>query len=163
MKTLLLMRHAKSSWKDDALPDHDRPLNKRGKHDAPKMGKLLREQDLVPDLILCSTAVRATQTAKAVLDECGGDAEIHRHPEIYDGGEDDVLEILRALPDEVERVLLIGHNPGLEVLVEMLSAESAAMPTAAVAHIELDIAHWQKLCEVTCGRLKGYWAPRELN
>lgn len=163
MKTLLLMRHAKSSWKDDALPDHDRPLNKRGKRDAPRMGKLLREQDLIPDLILCSTSVRATSTAQAVLDECGGGAEIQRHPEIYDGDEADILEILCCLPEEAQTVLLVGHNPGLEVLVEMLSAENAAMPTSAIAQIELDLQRWQDLNEVTPGRMKGYWSPRELN
>lgn len=161
MKTLLLMRHAKSSWKEDALPDHDRPLNKRGKSDAPQMGKLLREHDLVPDLILCSTAVRAASTARAVLDECGGEAEIQRHPEIYDGGECEILEILRCVPEGVETVLLVGHNPTISVLVEMLSAESVPMPTAAIAQIELSIKHWQGLSEVTRGRLKGYWVPRE--
>lgn len=162
MKNLLLMRHAKSSWKDDALPDHDRPLNKRGKHDAPQMGKLLREQNLVPDLILCSTALRATSTAQAVLDECHGGAEIQRHPEIYDGDQEDILGILRCLPGEVQTVLLVGHNPGLSELVELLSAESAPMPTAAIAHLELDLERWQDLTEVTRGRMKGYWVPREL-
>ncbi len=162
MKTLLLMRHAKSSWKEDSMPDHDRPLNKRGRHSAPQMGKLLQEQSLIPDLVISSTAVRALSTAEAVLESCHAGAEIQTHPEIYDGDVEDILEILRTLPDEAQIVLLVGHNPGMEVLAEMLCAETVQMPTAAIARIELQLERWQELSEVTPGRLNGYWAPREL-
>lgn len=163
MKTLLLMRHGKSNWDDATLPDHDRPLSKRGRRDAPRMGKLLQELQLIPDLVISSTALRARKTASAVLETCGGPADIQTHPEIYDGDQEDMLEILRTVSPLVETVLLVGHNPSLEVLAEMLCAENLHLPTAAIARIDLNIATWQELTEVTPGRLNGFWTPRELN
>jgi phosphohistidine phosphatase len=83
MKTLLIMRHAKSSWKDPDLPDHDRPLNKRGKHDAPSMGKLLKDEDLIPDLIISSTAARAKKTAELVAKACKYKGEISLNQSLW--------------------------------------------------------------------------------
>jgi phosphohistidine phosphatase len=128
MKTLLILRHAKSSWKDAELEDHDRPLNKRGEHDAPRMGHLLREEDLVPDLILSSTAKRARKTAEAVAEASGYTGEVELIPELYGGGPEAYLETLHNLPGENLRVLVVGHNPDLEELVEMLTGKRSACP-----------------------------------
>jgi phosphohistidine phosphatase len=160
MKTLLLLRHAKSSWKEPGLDDHDRPLNKRGKHDAPEMGKLVRKLDLAPDLILCSTARRAYDTARAVADACGYASEIETQRDLYLSDTTCYLDILHHLPDEVGSVMVVGHNPDMEELLALLTDNAEAMPTAALAQVELPISSWQELTEATDGRLKGVWTPR---
>jgi phosphohistidine phosphatase len=160
MKTLLLLRHAKSSWKEPGLDDHDRPLNKRGKHDAPQMGKLIRKLDLVPDLILCSTARRAIDTAQAVAEACGYEGEVETQRDLYLSDTACYLDILQHLPDEVDRVMLVGHNPDMEELLVLLTDNAESMPTAALAQVELPISSWQELSEATDGRLKGLWTPR---
>ncbi len=161
MKTLLILRHAKSSWKNDQLPDHDRPLNPRGERDAPNVGKRLRNEDLIPDAILSSTAKRARQTAEAVADESGFVDELQLSRELYGGGPEAYLEAIRSLPSQVDCALVVGHNPDLEILVELLSGESVRMPTAALAHLVLDIRGWQDLNEEAQGKLVNLWTPRE--
>ena len=118
MKTLLILRHAKSSWKNNALSDHDRPLNPRGQRDAPNVGKRLRNEDLIPDAILSSTAKRACQTAEAVAQESGCAGELQLSGELYGGGPEAYLEAIRNLPSAVDCALVVGHNPDLEELVE---------------------------------------------
>jgi phosphohistidine phosphatase len=161
MKTLLLLRHAKSSWKDDSLSDHDRPLNRRGQRAAPEVGKRLRDEDLIPDAILSSTARRAHQTAEAVIDESGFTAELQLFAQLYEGGPEAYLDALRDLPVSVECALVVGHNPDLEELVYLLSGESVRMPTAALAHLRLDIQAWQDLNDEEQGKLIDLWTPRE--
>lgn len=161
MKTLLVMRHAKSSWSDDRLADHDRPLNERGRRDAPRMGRLLAEQGLAPDAILCSSAVRARDTAELVAEESGAEAPAVR-PMLYGGDVADYLAALRRLPDEVDVALVVGHNPTVSELVDALADADEAMPTAAVAHVALPLARWADLDEDAEGRLAAVWRPREL-
>src|SRR3954467_7006421 len=127
MKTLLLMRHAKSSWKDDSLDDHDRPLNKRGKRDAPRMGELLREQKLVPDYIVSSSARRARKTADAVALAAEFRGETRITGELYMVQPGKMLEVLSQTPEAYNSVLLIAHNPGAEELLEQLTGESCAL------------------------------------
>jgi phosphohistidine phosphatase len=162
MKTLLILRHAKSSWKDEGLPDHDRPLNKRGKADAPRMGRLLREKDLTPDLILSSTARRARQTTKRAV--AGGELScpVELDERLYHAGPGDLLQALRAVPDECERVMLVGHNPGLEVLLETLTADAYHLPTATLAQVELEIDSWSGVQANGRARLANLWRPREI-
>lgn len=161
MKTLLILRHAKSSWKDDTLPDHDRPLNRRGQGDAPEVGKRLRNEDLIPDVVLSSSARRAHQTAEAVVDECGCTGEIQLSAELYGGGPEAYLEALRNLPGSVDCALVVGHNPDLEELVDILTGESVRLPTAGLAHLELDIQDWQDLNDEEQGKLINLWTPRD--
>lgn len=161
MKTLLLMRHAKSSWKNQALSDHDRPLNKRGKREAPYMGRLLREKDAVPDLIVSSTAKRARKTAAKVLLEMGGDAVIELHSELYDATPAACLAVLNGLYHDDDCVLLVGHNPCSEELLAALTRQTRALPTAAVARIELAITSWRDLTLQTQGKLTDVWQPQE--
>lgn len=162
MKTLLLLRHAKSSWSEPGLEDHGRPLNKRGKHDAPLVGKLIREQGLTPDLIVSSTARRAQDTARLVGEACGYDGEIDLRQELYLSDASCYLDILQTLPDQVNNVLVVGHNPDLEELLGLLTDYNETFPTAALAQVELPIANWQSLNEATDGYLKNLWKPREL-
>lgn len=162
MKTLLLLRHAKSSWNQPGLQDHKRPLNKRGKHDAPLMGKLIREQGLTPDLIISSTAQRAQDTARIVAETCGYDGDVELRQELYLSDASCYLDILSSLPDQVRIVMLVGHNPDLEELLGLLTDFDEPFPTAALAQVELPIASWQSLNEATDGYLKNLWRPRQL-
>ncbi len=159
MKTLLIQRHAKSSWSDAGLADHDRPLNKRGKRQAPEMGALLRQQDLLPDLILSSTAKRAQKTADAIAEESGYEEEIRLSRDLYAAPPEAYLAALRGLPDEFIRVMVVGHNPGLEELLDVLTGESATLPTAALAQVELNIEHWSQVSQAPLGKLVHIWLP----
>ncbi len=160
MRTLLLLRHAKSSWKQPELDDHDRPLNKRGKKEAPKVGKYLKENNLVPDLILCSTARRARDTAQAAAEESGYPGEIEFTHDLYLSDTGCYLDILRCLPNSVNCVLVVGHNPDLDDLLALLTDVPEHMTTAALARIELPISSWQELNEATDGRLQKLWTPQ---
>ena len=161
MKTLLIHRHAKSSWKHP-VADHDRPLNKRGKGDAPRMGQLLRDEDLVPDLIISSTARRARRTAEFVADKCGYAEEILLARYFYHAGPEGFIEIVQGVSDEYEIVMVVGHNPCMEELVETLTGESARMTTANIAQVWLPIQCWGELDYETGGVLINLWRPKEL-
>jgi phosphohistidine phosphatase len=161
MKTLLLLRHAKSSWKDQALHDHDRPLNKRGKKDAPRVGVYIKEKDLVPDLIISSTARRTRDTAQAVAEESGFPGDVELYQDLYLSDTACYLDILSSLPDTSNRVLVVGHNPDLEELLTLLTDVSQHMATATLAQVDLPISSWGELNEATDGRLQFIWSPGE--
>jgi phosphohistidine phosphatase len=162
MKTLLLLRHAKSSWKHPELADHDRTLNKRGKRTAPLMGELLQDEDLIPDLILCSSAVRANTTALLVAKACNYPGEIQQTRELYLAEPQAYIEVLHQVAEKHARVLVVGHNPGLEMLIEALTGETITMPTAALAHIELSLERWRDLTLNTKCKLLNMWRPKIL-
>ncbi len=162
MKQLLVLRHAKSSWKDESLRDFDRPLNKRGKKDAPLMGELLANLDLTPDLIITSAATRARLTAEAVADNSGYDGDIEATRALYMAMPDDYVAVLNQVADLNSLVMVVGHNPGIEDFVHDLVGGWERMPTAALAHIELDIETWQSLDLDTPGKLLNIWLPKEL-
>jgi phosphohistidine phosphatase len=160
MKTLLLLRHAKSSWNQPDLHDHDRPLNKRGKKEAPRVGSYLKNNNLVPDLILSSTARRAHDTALAVAEECGFPGEIELYQDLYLSDTACYLDILHCLPDDALRVLVVGHNPDLEEMLTLLTDVNEHLTTAMLAQVDLPITSWQELNESTDGRLINLWSPR---
>jgi phosphohistidine phosphatase len=162
MKTLLLMRHAKSSWKDQELSDHERPLNKRGRKDAPRMGQLLCDRELIPQRILCSSALRAKQTAEALVEAAGNQAELMVLDRLYLAEADEYISVLREQPDHLERLMVIGHNPGLETLLQMLSGRIESLPTAVIAHLVLPIQHWTELSGETKGEMIEIWKPKEI-
>ena len=161
-KTLLILRHAKSSWKETGLSDHDRPLNKRGKHAAPLMGELMRAQGLLPELILSSTAKRARATAKAAAVECGYEGELELVSELYAFSAEPYLSALAKLPGEYTTVMVVGHNPAMEELSEALTGEYQRFPTATLAEIELPIDDWSEIGEWGDGSLVNLWRPKEL-
>ncbi|NMB89936.1 MAG: histidine phosphatase family protein [Chloroflexi bacterium] len=162
MKTLILMRHAKSSWKHPELADLDRPLNKRGNRDAPMMGQLIEEKELTPQLILSSNAVRAKETVRLFTEADHFNGEVRYLENFYMAESQAYLEGLRTLPDNIERVMVVGHNPGLEGLLQILSGQVASLPTAAIAHIALPIQHWNELNDSTTGELVDFWRPHDL-
>ncbi len=162
MKTLLILRHAKSSWKQPDQADHDRPLNERGKRDAPRMGLLLREEDLVPDLIVSSTAKRARNTAEKAAESSGYGGEIQFTDTLYLAAPASYIGVLREVSDDHSRVMVVGHNPGLEQLLNVLTGDESALPTAALACVTLPIDRWQDFSADTRGRLVKIWIPKEL-
>lgn len=162
MKTLLILRHAKSSWEQSGLGDHDRPLNGRGKLDAPRMGNLLRKEDLVPELIITSSARRALKTAELVAEAAGYETALEVTRNLYHAGPENYYEVLSGVDDSIERVMVVGHNPGMEELVEELAGQYERIPTAALAQIELSISSWQEMDWGANGRLVNLWRPREL-
>ncbi|MCU0520371.1 MAG: histidine phosphatase family protein [Anaerolineae bacterium] len=161
MKTLLIVRHAKSSWKQDNIPDHDRPLKGRGKRDARELGKHIILQDLVPQHIISSTAKRTRNTAKLVAEACHYQGEILFDRDLYEAGPTGYLGALQRVDDRYQRVMVIGHNPGLEVLLEVLTGEARWLTTAAMACVELPIASWTGIQEYVGGRLASFWSPKE--
>jgi phosphohistidine phosphatase len=162
MRSVLLLRHAKSSWKHPDLSDHDRPLNKRGKGDAQYMGRLLKKEHLVPDVIISSTAIRARATAEAVAKASGFKGDISFDRSLYAAGPEAYLGVMHDLSDEYIRVLIIGHNPGLEELVEMLTGEIHLMPTCSLAHVKLRVGKWSEIDNKIKGEVSEIWRPRDL-
>ena len=161
MKTLLILRHAKSSWKDGHLADHDRPLNKRGKRATKLIGGLLEAEDLLPDVILCSTAVRARTTAERVAHRAGYEGSIEFLPALYHAEPQAYLDAVAVVSDSHERVMVVGHNPGLQDLVTVTTGAYERFPTAALAQVEYEIDAWPQVID-SRGRLVNLWRPREL-
>src|SRR5687768_3457970 len=135
MKRLLILRHAKSSWADSSIDDWQRPLNDRGLRDAPRAGTSLRERRRTPDVILSSEAVRARSTAQAVAKAAGYSRQIVIDPSLYHARVDDLLEALNRVSDDADTVLIVGHKPGLEELVQVLSGEYQGLVTAALVEL----------------------------
>jgi phosphohistidine phosphatase len=162
MKSVLVLRHAKSSWKYPDKTDHERPLNKRGKRDAPLMGRLLKKERLVPDVIISSTAMRARATAEAIAKASGYKGDITFNRSLYASGPQAYIDVLHDLSDEYVRVLIIGHNPGLQELVEMLTGEIHLMPTCSLAHVKFRVDKWSEIDNKIKGKVAGIWRPRDL-
>ncbi len=143
MKNLFLVRHAKSSWDDPALPDKDRPLAARGKRNAPKMGRRLAKRGVKPDLLLSSPAQRALATAQIFATELGCNTkDIVLSGELYAAAADELLALIRAFDDDLQEVMLFGHNPELLELAQGLSSKIDRMPTCAVAEFRFDVTSW---------------------
>jgi phosphohistidine phosphatase len=148
MKTLFLVRHAKSSRDDPSLPDRDRPLDERGKQDGPTMGKRLAKRDVKPDLLLSSPALRALTTAQLIAEEIGYKLkDIVVDDRLYASDADDLLAVIRALDRKLNRVMLFGHNPEFTDLAHRLSSEIIEMPTCAVAEFHFDTNAWSDVGE----------------
>jgi phosphohistidine phosphatase len=167
VKRLYLLRHAKSSWKDTSLPDRDRPLAARGRRAAKAIARHLREQGIEPELVLCSTARRARETLDRI-EPAFGKPVIRVEDDLYAASADALLERLRSVPDTVESVMLIGHNPGLQELALTLARRSdtvreleAKYPTAALATLMVPVESWQELDGETA-ELVALVRPRDL-
>jgi phosphohistidine phosphatase len=167
-RELLILRHAKSAWDTGAPSDFERPLAKRGRKAAPRVGRYLASRGLVPDYVVASPALRAKQTVIAVCAEMKiYEESIHWDERIYGGWTTTLIDVLRDSPDTAGRVMIAGHNPGLESLVESLSngpveipADGKLMPTAAVAHLEIS-CDWRRL-DRGAGRLLSLTRARSL-
>jgi len=161
-KILYLVRHAKSSWSDASLADRDRPLNRRGRKSAPEMGRRLLEHGQHPDLIVSSPAKRAFSTAKKIAKELAYDkSEIVTDESLYFSGTGSMVSMLEGLDDRYQNVMIVGHNPAMTSLLNILSeAQVHNMPTCAVAVLSFDMASWSEL-DVTNGELLLYDFPKK--
>ncbi|MBU6119415.1 SixA phosphatase family protein [Hymenobacter siberiensis] len=150
MKTLYLLRHAKSSWSFDELSDQERPLNDRGRDDAPLMGQALAKRRICPDIVVSSPAVRAMNTAVLVAREMQYPHDkIKVEPGIYGADVDDFLAIIKDLPDSAASALVVGHNPTITETANELSPSSLnEMPTAAVVCLRFACEHWAEVSKV---------------
>jgi phosphohistidine phosphatase len=156
MKSLLIVRHAKSSWKQPELDDRQRPLNKRGKRDAPLMGKRLAERGLRPQTILSSPAARALATARIIGAEIGySESDIVVDERLYHSSASDLLNVIYGLENGLDQVMVVGHNPGLTELVNHLSSEYIDnVPTCGVVAFEFDVRGWEELAGPVKGRME---------
>ena len=167
MKRLFLLRHAKSAWDDPALRDRDRPLAPRGRNAAKRIGRWAKKHAVRPQLVVCSSAVRAQQTLQRVLPSLG-EPDVWVEVTLYAAGAETLLARIQALPDEVDEVMLVGHNPGLmEVLLllaapgELRERASVSVPTGALAKLEADVVRWADVAPGEA-RLREFVVPREL-
>ena len=161
MKTLFLLRHAKSSSKDESLPDFERPLNRRGQHAAERIGRYLKHEEIAPELVLSSPAVRARETIERVAQAAKWTPEILFDQRIYEAGGLRLLEVVSQIENERKSALLVGHNPGMEELLMLLTGEAKKIPTAALLKIELKTSKWATAADK---RAKLAWIvkPRKL-
>lgn len=172
MKTVYLMRHAKSDHGAGYLRDHDRPLNRRGRNAAPLVGDHMAAHGMTPDHILCSDAARTRETLALLAPRLAAAAPVDTRSDLYLAGARTLLKAIQRLPDGLNAVLMIGHNPGLESLALTLTdprtSDQAArarlehqVPTGALAAIEFDTGHWQEVGPGR-GRLIDFVVPRVL-
>ncbi len=162
MKTLYAIRHAKSSWADGLSGDFDRPLNPRGKSDAPKMGKRLKSKDIIPDLIISSPAKRARTTARIFADVLGyNEDEIIFVPELYLASVEKFYDSLFELPKQVDSVFLFSHNPGITDFVnDMANARIDNIPTTGIVCIDFQLDDWTKVTS-SSGKVNFFDYPKE--
>ncbi len=168
MRTLYLLRHAKSSWKDGSLRDFDRPLKGRGREAAEQIGQVLAEQianasgaDKVAPLVISSPAVRARETTQLVLKSADLTTDPRFDERIYEADVPALLDVVGSIPNSSSTAMLVGHNPGFENLLSYLTGDDRHMPTCALARIEFDAASWSDISE-NSGRLVSFVTPKDL-
>lgn len=163
MKTLYLVRHAKSSWKFPELDDIERPLNKRGNRDAPVMGRFLKDRNILPDILISSPATRAKKTAKIIADTLSYPKDqIKLDEEIYEAGATHLLKITNGINDKCKSAMLVGHNPGMTYFANMLAnIRIENIPTCGIACIELKLDSWKDITE-NSGTLTFFEFPKNL-
>ena len=161
-KTLILMRHAKSDWGDDAISDHDRSLNPRGRRDSPRMARWLKELDLVPDLILCSSAKRTRQTVQLMCEQWDPSPNVSYTEALYLASPDTILKTSKSDGCDADVFMVVAHNPGTAYLACHLADQSLEMPTAAAAIFEIEITDWNQLRPTSPMRMTQWMRPKAL-
>jgi len=170
VRTIYLLRHAKSSWKDQALADFERPLNKRGRAAAKGVGRHIVNAGMIPAQILCSSAARTRETLARIAKILSAPVPTRYEKGIYLASANVLLRRLRRLDDSLGSVMLIGHNPGMEQLALLLTQDhdgadrnrmALKYPTGALAMVETDVERWADL-QPECGRLAAFVTPRDL-
>ena len=147
MRQLWILRHAKSDWGTPSCPDFERTLNQRGLRNAPEMGAFMKTQASTPDLVVASPATRARQTAELVCQSMGYPVgRISYEPRIYEASPQALLEVIEAQSDDVEHLMLVGHNPGLTMLVNMLGGYLDNLPTCSAVSMSFESKDWALLC-----------------
>lgn len=170
MRRLMMLRHAKSDWSEPGVSDHDRPLNRRGQETAPKVGAYMARHGLIPDLVLCSTALRARETWEELATEFKDHPLTVYEERLYNARTETILDLVRATKSRAQSLLLVGHNPGLQDLASQLIASGdlahrerlrEKLPTAGLVVIDFALDDWARL-HPHAGRLERFVAPRGL-
>lgn len=149
-RELILMRHAKSDWANPSLSDHDRPLNRRGDRDAPRMAEWLLSEGLVPDVILCSSALRTQQTAELMMqvwsnsDVVDSKPELITNEDLYLSSPATIAEIVKDNSSDGSPVMVLAHNPGISTLASLLTERGIGLPTAGVVVLNTEIPSWDR-------------------
>lgn len=163
MKTVILLRHAKSDWDADYVGDHERPITRKGEKAAAKIGRFLAETGQVPELVLCSTALRTRQTLDAAM--AAGNwpsVEVRHEKSIYLAGYEQLVSTLATAPDHFDTVMIVGHEPTTSLLAgQLIGGASLRFPTAAAARIDLNVDHWKNV-RSGVGTLIWHIIPRNL-
>lgn len=162
MKIILLMRHAKSSWDSKEEDDRKRPLSKRGSKTAERMGEFLKENKLIPDLVLASSAVRARKTAEIVMEAMKYSGDVCLLNKLYMAEMDFYAQKIQKIDDEYNTVLFFGHCPILDCLLQMLTARVEALSTGAVAHLAIPIDSWKDFRLEPNAELVNIWRPKDV-
>lgn len=162
MKTLIVVRHAKSSWDDPDLSDFDRPLNERGERDAPRMAKRLKEKEITIDAVVTSPAVRAITTCRVFTKVLGFPGEqIQANKELYHAGDEMILSVVKGLNDQHDVAMIFGHNPGLtEFVNNLLEEDIDNVPTTGVVCCRLKVARWKDV-KWGCGEMEFFDFPKK--
>jgi len=160
VRTLWLMRHAKSSWRDPGIDDHERSLLGKGKRAVAQVVSLIAQSDIRFDFVLSSTAVRAVETANLLIEGVSFKGPLELTRRLYLAEPSVYLEVLAELDESVDRVLVIGHNPGISELVLRLTGQEVDMPTAALAHVELPVDAFSAIDGTTQGKLVSFFRPQ---
>ena len=159
---LILMRHAKSDWSDHSLSDHERPLNNRGRRDAPRMAQWLTEIDMVPDVVLSSSSVRTRETVALMVEQWTNEPVLSFTDNLYHSSAESILTVIRSDACDARRLMVVAHNPGMAHLVSGLSNQLIEMPTAAIAIFQLQLADWNHVGPGTPIDLIQHMRPKAL-
>lgn len=166
LRHIVVIRHAKSSWDDPSVADHDRPLSKRGRNALSRLRDHIEGLELRPELVMCSSSRRTCETLAGIRPAFGRKARVESDSSLYGASAEQLVTELRRLDDQVTTVVLIGHNPGVADLVDLLAADPATggaaidtFPTAAVAVLSV-AGPWSTL-QPACALLESFWAPRQ--
>ena len=162
MRHLMILRHAKSSWADETMRDHERPLNQRGRHAAGAMGRFMAGADLLPDFIISSDSARTRETVALWSDGAEWNGEVDFREELYHASAGALLEAARSAPETSARIMLVAHNPGIEEFVSRASGTLTEMPTGALASFDLDCPSWNQV-DLDAMKLAIHQRPRELS
>ncbi len=164
---LILMRHAKSDWADESISDHDRPLNKRGRRDAPLIALWLAQEDLIPDLVLVSSSERTRETIALMMEVWKAEPKrdepkIVFSEELYHGTPGDILAVIATHGGNAKKLMVLAHNPGMASLVSHFAGDFTDMPTAAIAVFETTCDAWTKLHPGSPAKMIEFMRPKEL-
>ncbi|HET6588762.1 MAG TPA: histidine phosphatase family protein [Candidatus Nitrosocosmicus sp.] len=163
-KVLLILRHAKSSWKNKKLNDLNRPLNKRGRNEAVKMGEYLKSMDLMPDMIITSSALRARETATLLCRQSGYDGMVEVNFSLHEGDTTSYIQAITTSHEDKNKLLIVGHNPTLEQLLSLLTNKTVSLPTCTLVQIKLNVASWNKVIYHSGSKpeIVNIWRPKKI-
>lgn len=163
-KVLLILRHAKSSWKNKKVNDHDRPLNKRGRKEAVKMGEYLKNMNLMPDTIITSSALRAIETTTLLCRQSGYNGLVEVNFSFHEGNTTSYLQSISTSHEDKDMLLIVGHNPTLEQLISLLTNKTVRLPTCTLVQIKLNIANWNKVIHHSGSKpeIVNIWRPKKV-